>query len=107
MPATRPRKTNGHRWRQLEARVLAEETHCALCDETVDKTLDRRTHPMSAAIDHDIPIHRGGAEYDRENAHLMHREHNRWKSTMTLAEARAKWLGLAAAKPPIVASPGW
>lgn len=107
MPAIRPRKTNGHRWRQLEARVLAEETHCALCDDPVDKTLDRRTHPMAAAVDHDWSIHRGGPEYDRSNLRLMHRQCNRWKSTMTLAEARAKRLGLTAARPAIVASPGW
>lgn len=107
MPATRPRKTNGHRWRQLEARVIADEDTCALCDEPVDKTLDRRQHPMSAAIDHDIPIHRGGPEYDRSNLRLMHRQCNRWKSTMTLDEARRKRLGLVVEKVPIVASPGW
>ena len=107
MPAARPRKTNGHRWRQLEARVLAEESHCALCGEPVDKTLDRKTHPMSAAIDHDWPIHRGGPEYDRDNVRLMHRAHNRWKGTMTLAEAIAAFTGALVASPQVTASPGW
>ena len=107
MPAARPRKTNGHRWRQLEARVLAEESHCALCGELVDKTLDRKTHPRAAAIDHDWPIDRGGPEYDRQNLALLHRACNRWKSTMTLAEARAKRDGIVAPEPTITASPGW
>ncbi|MFD6093988.1 HNH endonuclease [Oerskovia sp. NPDC060338] len=101
------RKKNGSRWRSLEARVLAEETHCALCDQYVDKSLDRKTDPLSAAIDHDIPLHRGGPEYDRSNLRLMHRGCNRWKSTMTLAEARAKKAGIVKARSEIVASPGW
>lgn len=107
MPAARSRKANGHRWRQLEARVLAEESHCALCGEPVDKTLDRKTHPRAAAIDHDWPIDRGGPEYDRQNLRLLHRECNRWKSTRTLDEAIAKRLGITAQRAAIVASPGW
>lgn len=106
MPPKRPRKTNGHRWRQLEARVLAEETHCGLCDKPVDKTLDRTRDPMSAAVDHMVPIHRGGPEYDRTNLVLMHRGCNRWKSTMTLTEARGKWFGTTVSTP-IVASLNW
>ena len=101
------RKRNGSRWRSLEARVLAEETHCALCDQYVDKSLDRKTDPLSAAIDHDVPLHRGGPEYDRANLRLVHRGCNRWKSTMTLAEARAKKAGIVKARAEIVASPGW
>ena len=100
------RKRNGHRWREVERRVFAEETHCALCDEPVDKTLDRTRDPRSAAIDHDVPLDRGGPEYDRLNVRLMHRGCNRWKSTMTLEEARAKRAGVLA-RPVIVSSPGW
>jgi 5-methylcytosine-specific restriction endonuclease McrA len=100
------RKRNGHRWRELERRVLAEETHCRLCDQPVDKARDRKTDPLAAAIDHLIPIHRGGPEYDRANAGLMHRGCNQWKATMTLAEARAKRAGIVN-RPKVDAGPGW
>jgi hypothetical protein len=106
---TTPRhNANGHRRREIVARVLAEETLCALCQTPVDKTLTVMPgkhgpkctnptcpgctpHPMSPVVDEDIPRARGGSPYDRANTHLMHRTHNRWKGTMTLAEARAKW----------------
>ncbi len=81
---------NGHRRRQVVARVKAEETRCALCGEYVDQTL-HHLDPRAAVIDEDIPRARGGSPYDRSNCHLMHRACNSWKGTMTLAEARAKW----------------
>lgn len=100
---------NGHRRRELRARVLASETRCALCGERVDKTLTTlpgqhgprckgncdgcKPHPRSPVVDEDIPRSRGGSPYDRRNCHLMHRECNRWKSKMTLAEAKAKRAG--------------
>ena len=80
---------NGHRRRQVRARVLAEEDLCALCDQPVDKSLPVN-HPRSAVVDEDIPRCRGGSQYRRSNCHLMHRDCNRWKSVMTLAQARAK-----------------
>lgn len=109
--SSRPANANGHRRRQLRIRVLAEEATCALCDQHVDKTLTtlpgqhgpRCTggdcpgcipHPMRAEVDEDIPRARGGSPYDRANCRLMHRRCNRWKSTMTLAEARAKRAGV-------------
>lgn len=100
---------NGHRRRQLVARVKAEETHCALCDEPVDFTL-HHLDPMAPVVDEDIPRSQGGSQYDRSNCHLMHREHNRWKGVMTLAQARAKWharAGLDRPDSPVVASPIW
>jgi hypothetical protein len=127
---THTHNANGHRRRELRRRVLAEEHYCALCDQAVDKTL-RYTpgqhaknctpgpnkppcpgcipHPLSPVVDEDIPRIRGGSPYDRANCHLMHRNHNRWKGTMTLAEARAKWHGQPqqAEQRTIVASNGW
>lgn len=105
-----PANANGHRRRQLRARVLAEETHCALGGELVDKTLTILPgahgprcpgqecpgcvpHPLRAEVDEDIPRSRGGSPYDRANTHLMCREHNRFKGAMTLAEARQKLAG--------------
>lgn len=112
---------NGHRRRVLVKRVWAEEHVCALCDLPVDKTLKMTPgehgkkcpggecqgcvpHPMRGEVDEDIPRARGGSPYERRNTHLMHRVHNRWKGTMTLAEARAKWQKQTQ---PVQASPGW
>jgi 5-methylcytosine-specific restriction endonuclease McrA len=101
-----PRRTNGHRRRELVARVKATETHCALCDEPVDKTL-HYLDPRGAVVDEDIPVARGGSPYDRANCHLMHRSCNRWKSTLTLAEARLKRAGQTSSVAPVVSSPVW
>lgn len=104
---TRAANANGHRRRQLRTRVLAEEDRCALCDQWVDKTLTFLPgrhgpkcrggecagcipHPKRAEVDEDIPRSRKGSPLERDNTRLMHRECNRWKSTMTLTEARAK-----------------
>lgn len=83
-----PRNANGHRRRQARARVLAEETHCALCGRRVDTTLPHGL-PTSPEVDEDIPVSRGGSPYDRANLGLMHRACNQWKSNRTLNEARA------------------
>ena len=106
MAAPHP-NANGHRRRELRRRVLNEESHCALCDTPVDKTL-HHLNPQAPVVDEDIPRARGGSPYDRNNCHLMHRECNRWKSTMTLEEAKAKRAGHQ--KPPQPSprpSPGW
>jgi 5-methylcytosine-specific restriction endonuclease McrA len=108
--ATHSHNANGHRRRQLRARVLAEETHCILGGELVDKTLTFLPgthgpkcrggqctgcvpHPRRAEVDEDIPRSRGGSPYERSNCHLICREHNRYKGAMTLEEARLKLAG--------------
>lgn len=85
-----PANANGHRRRQLRARVLAEETHCALCGLPVDKTLtwwwghhSRRCrdaacpgcvpHPKRAEVDEIIPRAAGGDPLRRDNCRLTHR----------------------------------
>jgi 5-methylcytosine-specific restriction endonuclease McrA len=120
--ATPLHNANGHRRRQLVKRVKAEETHCALCGGRLDKTLTmlwgqhsaRCTdpnckgcipHPQRVEVDEDIPRSRGGSPYERTNCHAMHRDCNRWKGDMTLAEARAK--RAARVKPAVAASPIW
>lgn len=97
---------NGHRRRQLVARVKAEETHCALCGGLVDQSLtqihgpncDRQhsdnrrgcaPHPMGPVVDEDLPRSRGGSPLDRSNVALMHRDCNQRKGKRTLAEMRA------------------
>lgn len=98
-----PANANGHRRRQLRARVLAEETHCALCGLPVDKTLTMQwgvhgprcrggecrgcvPHERRAEVDEDLPRSRGGSPYDRNNCRLMCRQCNRAKGNRTIAE---------------------
>lgn len=105
--ATPAANANGHRRRQLRARVLAEESHCALCGAPVDKTLSMLPgqhgprckdntctgcipHPHRAEVDEDLPRARGGSPYNRDNCRLMHRECNRLKGTNTIQEFKAK-----------------
>lgn len=97
---------NGHRRRQVVARVKAEEQDCALCDEWVDPAI-QWPDLRCGVVDEDIPRSRGGSQYDRRNCRLMHNQCNRWKSTMTLAEARAKRNGQAIALPQVTASNIW
>lgn len=71
-----PRTQNGHRRRQLRARVLREEDHCWMCGRYVDKDLPP-SHPYSAEVDELLPVSRGGSPYDRENCRLACRTCNR------------------------------
>jgi 5-methylcytosine-specific restriction endonuclease McrA len=122
---TSPRhNANGHRRRELVKRVRAEESRCALCDKPVDKTLGMKPgehgrrcpgggcagcipHPQRGEVDEDLPRSRGGSPYERSNCRLMHRECNRWKSDMTLSEARKKLHGSTGPVTPTIASPIW
>lgn len=122
---TERHNANGHRRRELTTRVKAEEHTCALCDKPVDKTLNMTPgghgkkcpggectgcipHPMRGEVDEDIPRSRGGSPYLRSNCHLLHRTCNRWKSTMTLTEARTKLHASGAHAPiTVTASPVW
>lgn len=57
MTAGDPR--NGRPYRRHRARVMANETHCWLCGEPVDKTLPRN-HRMAGTADHITPVSLGG-----------------------------------------------
>lgn len=124
---TIPLNSNGHRRRQLRKRVLAEETHCALCGNPVDKTLTGTPgahykncttrdcggcipHPMRAEVDEIVPRAKGGSPYERSNTTLMHRKCNQFKSAKSLEQARAEWQGQKAKqveRAPVSASPIW
>lgn len=84
---TRPANANGHRRRQLAARIKATATHCALCNQPLNPHA-RWPAPDSTVIDEDIPRARGGDPLARSNTNAMHNACNRFKSTMTLTEAR-------------------
>ena len=70
--AGNPRYSNGHRRRQLRARVLAEEDICWLCNLPVDKTL-KTPDPMSAEVEEIVPVSLGGDPLARANCRLAHR----------------------------------
>lgn len=89
MKRTNPRSANGHRRRQLRARVLAAYDTCAICGKPVDKSL-HTPHPLSAEVDEIIPVSRGGDPLAWDNVRLTHRRCNRIKSNKSDAYARAR-----------------
>lgn len=60
-------------------KILATQDVCGICGKPVDKTL-KYPHPMSAVIDHIIPVARGGHPSDLDNLQLAHWTCNRQKS---------------------------
>lgn len=59
-------------------RILMSQDICALCGRMVDKTLPY-SNPMSATVDHKIPISKGGHPSSIENLQLAHRMCNQIK----------------------------
>lgn len=60
-------------------KILATEDVCGICGKVVDKTL-KYPNPLSACIDHIIPIAKGGHPSDISNLQLAHWQCNRAKS---------------------------
>lgn len=60
-------------------KILATQTVCGICGKVVDTSL-KYPHPLSACIDHIIPIAKGGHPSDIENLQLAHWTCNRQKS---------------------------
>lgn len=60
-------------------RILASQSICGICGQPVDKTL-KWPHPLSACVDHIIPINKGGHPFDLSNLQLAHMTCNRDKS---------------------------
>jgi len=90
----RPRKANrnnrpdhqkGHRmeFERNRKKILASENICAICGQEVDTKL-KYPHPMSATVDHIIPVSKGGHPSDLSNLQLAHFYCNRQKSDKLL-----------------------
>lgn len=60
-------------------RILATQTTCGICGHLVDFSL-KSPHPMSATIDHIIPVAKNGHPSDINNLQLAHWTCNRQKS---------------------------
>lgn len=72
-------RKSGRRWRDIAAKVYAEESCCWLCGGYVDQRLPY-THPMARGADHLIQIQHGGREHDRTNARMSHQRCNTARS---------------------------
>lgn len=80
----RPDKDGTHRaaFNKNKKRIYATQTVCALCGRPVDFSL-KFPHPMSATIDHIVPVSKGGHPSDIYNLQLAHLSCNRAKADKT------------------------
>lgn len=87
--STRPDKDGSHRlaFERNKKKILATQTVCGICGKPVDKAL-RYPHPLSACVDHIIPVARGGHPSDLDNLQLAHWTCNRQKSDKLLKRHR-------------------
>ena len=81
MAAPRANKIGEHRtaYDKNKKRIFATQTICGICGKPVDFSL-KYPDPLSATIDHIIPIAKGGHPSDIGNLQLAHRWCNRQKS---------------------------
>lgn len=81
MISKRPDRDGKHQaqYDKNRRRVLATQTVCAICGKPVDFSL-KFPHPLSATVDHIIPVSKGGHPSDISNLQLAHRYCNRLKS---------------------------
>lgn len=66
-------------FRKNKKKIFATQTLCGICGKPVDFNL-RYPHPLSACIDHIIPIAKNGHPSDLDNLQLAHWTCNRQKS---------------------------
>ena len=71
----------GHRsaYNRNRKRIFASQNTCAICGYPVDFSL-KAPNPMSAVIDHIVPVAKGGHPSDINNLQLAHWTCNRQKS---------------------------
>ena len=82
----RPDKNGGAHSQQYninKKKILATQTICGICGKAVDMSL-KYPHPLSACIDHIIPVAKGGHPSDISNLQLAHWACNRAKSDKIL-----------------------
>ena len=70
-------------------RIFATQSVCAICGKPVDFNL-KYPHPLSATIDHIIPLEKGGHPSDIDNLQLAHRCCNRQKSDKLMPTKETK-----------------
>lgn len=77
----RPDRDGTHRgqFEKNKKKIYATRTVCGICGKPVDFKL-KYPHPLSACIDHIVPINKGGHPSDINNLQLAHWTCNRNKS---------------------------
>lgn len=66
-------------------RLLKSNNVCGICGKPIDMSL-KAPHPLSACIDHIIPVSKGGHPSDIDNLQLAHWTCNRQKSDKLFKE---------------------
>lgn len=81
MSYSREDRKGAHRanYERNRKRIMATENTCGICGHLVDFSL-KSPHPMSATVDHIIPIAKNGHPSDINNLQLAHWTCNRQKS---------------------------
>lgn len=109
MTKVNPRREQGRTRDKVRARVIREETHCWLCGNEVDKTIQfaqgehKKTckkpscngcilHPLSPEADEIIPVSKGGSHIDRKNIRLAHRICNQKRGNKNIGDYRVQRL---------------
>ena len=90
-PYKRPDRDGAHR-RQFDInkkRIYATRSVCGICGKPVDFSI-KYPDPLSACIDHIVPISKGGHPSDINNLQLAHRICNRLKSDKTYKESETQ-----------------
>lgn len=77
----RPDQNGTHRlaFEKNKKKIMVSKTVCGICGKPVDKSL-RYPHPLSACIDHIVPVAKGGHPSDIDNLQLAHWTCNRQKA---------------------------
>lgn len=91
----RPDHDGTHRlaFERNRRKIMASQSICGICGQPVDKSL-KYPHPMSACIDHIIPIDRSGHPSDISNLQLAHWKCNRAKANKLIFPQNGKKDGM-------------
>lgn len=85
----RPDQNGTHRkqFERNKKKIYATQSICAICGKPVDYSIPY-PHPLSACIDHIIPVSKGGHPSDINNMQLAHMTCNRQKSDKLIDDGR-------------------
>lgn len=88
MSYTRADRKGAHRanYERNRKRIMSTENSCGICGHLVDFSL-KTPHPMSATVDHIIPVAKNGHPSDISNLQLSHWTCNRQKSDKIFKES--------------------
>ena len=89
MQHIRPDRTGSHRsqYESNRKKILKTQDTCGICGQPVDKKL-KPPNPLAPAIDHIIPVSKGGHPSDINNLQLAHSACNRQKSDFMVKDIK-------------------